>query len=140
MVNGPDPVRITQVIALIVRDGNERELRKDSVKGGKVRRIESTVYGRHCAVGNSMNKRSVYEFDMEVQNIELVRSLSNLLQHDDMVWQRILCRRIEAKRQIAARYQLRGSFRISTGKQRHVMSLPNQFFGKVGNDAFSASI
>jgi hypothetical protein len=43
MVNGPDPVHITQVIALIVRDGNERELRKDSIKRGEVRQIEPAV-------------------------------------------------------------------------------------------------
>jgi hypothetical protein len=43
MMNGPDPVHVAQVIALIVRNGDQGELWKDSIKGGEVRQIEPTM-------------------------------------------------------------------------------------------------
>jgi hypothetical protein len=53
-----------------------------------------------------VHQRSVNDIDVEVKNVELVDPAADFVQHHDVVWQRVVHRRIEAQRHIAAAHKL----------------------------------
>jgi hypothetical protein len=64
--------------------------------------------------------------DMKVQYVELCGAPINLLQHDDMTGKLVDTAGTQSQRFAAAGNQVRCRNRITTGEQRHLMTLPNQ--------------
>ena len=84
--------------------------------------------GRHEVVGVAVN------------DVELFGVLVDRSQHEDVPGERILARRIEAGRTRARRAQPRRGDRVAAGKQRHVMTEPDQFLGQIRYDPLRSAI
>src|SRR5271170_2244772 len=85
-------------------------------------------------------KRKMKQIDVKMKNVELVRALPNLINHQHEVWNGVAHGRIEAKRMSATGGQLSAGDRIAARKERHVVAEPDKFFGQVGNDPLGAAI
>jgi hypothetical protein len=96
VMDGADPVRMGQIPPLVVRNRDQREVPKRPVEGREIRQVQSPVLGRQSPICEGANERRMQNIDVEVKNIELVDPLSELLQHDDMVDQRLSDGGIEA--------------------------------------------
>ena len=64
----------------------------------------------------------------------------HLLQHGDVVGDRIAAGAVEAQRARRAGTQPRARLRIAAGEQRHVVAELDQLFGEIGDDALGAAI
>ena len=76
---------------------------------------------------------------MKMQDVEFERRSTNFLELLHVVRQRVVHLR-QPERLRSASNQFRGGFRIAAGEERHLMSLPHQFLGQIGNDPFSSAI
>src|SRR5271156_3334240 len=88
----------------------------------------------------SRGKSKVQIVDMEVDHVEALRAAIDLIQHDDVVGQRIPAAGVQPQRPFARRYQLRVSHRVAAGEQSNLVSLPDQLFGQVRNYSLGSSI
>jgi hypothetical protein len=91
-------------------------------------------------MGKITHKRSMQVIDMKMQDVEIFLATPHLLQHHDVVRQRVSDDRVEPKGNITAPHQLGSRSRIPAGKQCNLMSLANELFRQVRNDPFSAAI
>jgi hypothetical protein len=80
------------------------------------------------------------DVDMEMQDVEPVGHPSDLVEHDDVVGNRVLDARIKSQGDLAAGLQARGSLRVSAGKEGHIVSPPHQFFSQIRNNPFCPAI
>jgi len=78
---------------------------ENPVERSEIRRIQSAMMSAHSAVYQAAYQRSVQEVDVKMQDIKLVDPLSDLLQHDDVVRQRIADPRVEANSRVAAGHE-----------------------------------
>src|SRR5271165_247774 len=102
VINGADPISVRQILALILRDRDEWQPWKNPIERGDIRQIQSAVMSAHSALSQAADQRSVQEVNVKMQDIKLIDPLSDLLQHDDVVRQRIADRRVEANSRVAA--------------------------------------
>src|ERR1051326_3486498 len=77
---------------------------------------------------------------MKMDQIELSRAAAQPVKHRQVVDQRILARIVEAQRLLARWFENCRGTRIPACKQRHLVTAPDQFLGKVVDDAFGAAV
>ena len=80
------------------------------------------------------------QIDVEMENVEFLRVLTYLIDHQHKVRNAVVHGWIEPKRAAATWIQLGAGDGIPTCKQRHIMTKPNKLFRQIGNDPFSAAI
>ena len=78
--------------------------------------------------------------DVEVDDVELARGLGDVVEHREMVRERIVAIRIEPQAGARARPQLRARARIRRREERHLMAQSDQLLGEVRNDALRSSV
>jgi hypothetical protein len=78
--------------------------------------------------------------DVEMEQVELVRPLAHLVEHQQIIGDHIAHRGGEPKRRTRAGCEFRRGQRVAAGKQSHIMALPDEFFGQIRNDPLGASI
>ena len=102
--------------------------------------VLATVQRGDGAVRDRAEKREVKLVDVEVEDVELVRHLTHAVEHQHVIRDGILYVGVEAQRHRHATHQVRAGNRIAAGKQRDVVTLPDQFVGKIGNDTLATTI
>ena len=65
----------------------------------------------------------VEDVDVKVQDVELVGQGPNPVEHDHVIRNMILDRRIQSQRDFAAGLQVSGGARVPAGEQRYIMPL-----------------
>jgi len=69
------------------------------------------------------------QIDVEMKNVELVRMLPDLINHQHEMWNDIAYGGIKAKRTRATGSQFGAGDGVSARKERHVVAKPDKFFG-----------
>jgi hypothetical protein len=92
------------------------------------------------AVRDRPEQRKVKLVDVEVEDVELIRHLAHAVEHQHVIRDGIPHVGVEAQRDRHATHQVRAGNRIAAGKQRDVVTLPDQFVGKIGNDTLATTI
>ena len=77
---------------------------------------------------------------MKVENVELIGSPAYPVEHPQVIDERVLDLAVEPQGVIATRFQHRGRLRIAAREQRHLVSVPNQLVGDVGDDPLGATV
>src|ERR1700729_2653165 len=90
--------------------------------------------------GQRAEKWEVEEIDVKMKNVELLRALAHLINHQREVRNDIAHGRIEAQRARTTGSQLSAGDRVRACKECHIVAKPDEFFGQVGNDPLSAAI
>ena len=85
-------------------------------------------------------KREVEQIDVKMKNVELLRALAHLINHQHEVRNDVAHGRIKAQRTSATGSQLGAGDGVPARKERHIVAKPDKFFGQVGNDPLSAAI
>ena len=80
------------------------------------------------------------EINVKMKNVELLRALAHLIDHQHKVRNAVAHGSIEAQRTITTGSQLGGGDRVPASKERHIVTKPHEFFGQIGDDPLSASI
>ncbi len=75
-----------------------------------------------------------------MKNIELLRALAHLINHQYEMRNDVAHGRIKAQGASAAGNQLSTCDRVTACKKRHIVAQPHKFFGQVGNDPLSTAI
>jgi hypothetical protein len=78
--------------------------------------------------------------DVKMQDVEVLRALAHLVDHQHEVRNGVAHRRIEAERARATGNQLCAGDGVPAREQRHVVAEPDKSFGQIGNDPLSAAI
>ena len=79
MMDGAGPVRIAQILLLIIRDRGKGQFPKGRIERREVGQVQSAVQSCQSPICDVPHQRSVKHIDMEVQNIELVDSPANIV-------------------------------------------------------------
>ena len=124
-----NPVGEAQRLALMARDRAQRHLRKRPKYHGQVRQVEAAVQGGERAVRDTAEDREMEVVGMEVQDVELVRTLADPFQQHRGVRERIEDSRVESQRSRSTRHQLRRTHRVPAREQGDTVALSNQFLG-----------
>jgi hypothetical protein len=89
------------------------------------------MQGRNGAVGNCPENWEMKLVDMEVQDIEIARAITDPVEHKHVIGDWIENFGSKPQRQRGATYQLAPGDRITAGKQRNVVAQPDQLFSEV---------
>ena len=95
---------------------------------------------RHGTVSNLADKREVPLFDMEMEDVELISTATDLIEHDDMIGNMVPDLGIQPKRSLRTAHQFRAGPRIAAGEERHLVTLRHQLFCQIGTDPFCAAV
>ena len=77
-------------LPLPIGNRNQRDVRKRRVEGLQVGQVEAPVKRRHGTFSNVADEREVPLFDMEMQDVELISTATDLIEHDDMIGDMVL--------------------------------------------------
>src|SRR5205085_5066544 len=91
MVNRSHPFCLRQWAPLGMRNRDNGHIRELVIKRRQIGQVEPAVQGGHGRKRRSTRHREVKVVDMEMNNVELVETLKDLLQHDDMMGKRVYC-------------------------------------------------
>ena len=80
------------------------------------------------------------EIDVKMKNVELLRALAHLIDHQHKVRNAVAHGSIEAQRTSTTGSQLGGGDGVPASKERHIVAKPYEFFGQVGDDPLSPAI
>jgi hypothetical protein len=134
------PTQMRKRAPLVVGDRNQRDVREGREKGRKIGQVETTVHGRHGSPGERARQREMKIVDMEMQDVELIRPSSHLIERDHIVGERVEDARIEAERLPAASDELGRCNRIAAREQGHLVALPDKLIAEIGDDTFGAAV
>jgi hypothetical protein len=77
---------------------------------------------------------------VEVDHVELLRTLHHVLEHQEMRRHGILTDPAEAERRRPLGAQLRTRLRVAAREQRHVVPHAHELVAQIGDDAFRAAV
>ena len=96
---------------------------------------------RRDGSAGEVDRQGVMEnVNVKVQDVELRGHAADFVEHNEMIRNGISHGRVETQSPFAANVKSSGGDRVAAGEQGHVMALPNQFLGQVGNDSLSSPI
>ena len=102
--------------------------------------VQTAMQRGHGAIDEVADERKMQDVDVKMQNVELVRDRAHLIEHHDMVGDRILDARIQTQGGLAERLEPGRRAGVAAGEQSHVVALPDQLLRQVGDDPFRAPI
>jgi hypothetical protein len=133
-------IDVRQWLALVVGDGNQWHFAEAGIERLEIPQILPAVKRSQGPRCQRAEKREVKQIDVKMKNVEFLRALAHLINHQHEVRNDVAHGRIKAKRTSAAGSQLGAGDGVPTCKERHVVAKPGKFFGQVGNDPFGAAI
>ena len=74
-----------------MRNGDNRHIGKLVVNRRQIGQVEPAVQGGNVRKGSATRQREVKIIDMEMNDVELIESLKDLLQQDDMMGKGVYC-------------------------------------------------
>jgi hypothetical protein len=91
VMNGPDPIhRNRDRRALAVGDRDERHLREGDIDRMIIRQVEPSMQRGDASVLKALEQRVLEQIDMEMEDVEFVRALPHLVQHDQEMGRLVL--------------------------------------------------
>ena len=106
----------------------------------EIRKIEAAVHGRYCLVRALGQEGQVQVIGVAMNNVEIRCPAPHLIEHHQVIDKRILDPLIAPECHLAPRIQGCGGARIAAGEQCHLVPLPDQLFGQVGDDTLATTI
>src|ERR1700732_676514 len=121
-------------------DGNQWDFAEAGIKGLEICQILPAMKRSQSPRSQRAEKREVEEIDVKMENVEVLRVLAYLIDHQHEMRNAVAHGRIEAERARTTGAQLGAGDRIPTCKERHIVAKPHEFFGQIGSDPFDAAI
>src|SRR6476646_1039862 len=134
------PTGPAQRRALRVGNRDQRDFLIAPIERYEILNIEAAMQGRHVRSRMSAKNGKVKIVDVEMDYVERIRFGQDLIQLHEMKRQRFAPLPGEPERLITRGNQARAGVRIAARKERHIVSLANQFFSQIRNHSFSAAI
>ena len=91
--------------------------------------IEPTVKRRHGLIRKLVDDREMKNMNMKVKDVEFVGALADLLQHHDVMRERIMNLWIKPQADLGARHEFGAGLRITGREKRHIVPEIDEFFG-----------
>ncbi len=126
VVHRADPAGVGQGRALRVRDRHHRHVHELAIEGLELGDVQPPVQGGDVGGRQTPHHGEVHVRQVEVDDIELVRPLGHLFEHQEMWRQIIPARAPEAQGARAHRHELRARRRIAAREERHGVSLADR--------------
>lgn len=104
------------------------------------RTVLPPVQGGQCGVAGAREHGEVHQIRVEVQDVKAGREPFYLLHHHQVIGNVLPHIGVKPQSLPATGEEAGGGLGIAAGKQRYVMSLPDQFVCQVGDDAFCSAI
>src|SRR4029077_130153 len=127
MVNRSNPLSLRQWAPLRMRNGDNRHIGKLVVNRWQIGQVEPAVQGGQVRKRSATRQREVKIVDMEMNDVELIESLKDLLQQDDMMGKGVY-RLTQSQRSRGDWNQVRGCLRIAAGEKCNLFSQPHELF------------
>jgi hypothetical protein len=121
-------------------DGNQWHFAEAGIKGLEICQILPAMKRSQSPRSQRAEKREVEEIDVKMENVEVLRVLAYLIDHQHEMRNAVAHGRIEAERASTTRSQLCAGDRIPTCKQRHLVAEPDKFLGQIGSDPLGAAV
>src|ERR1700693_2514128 len=121
-------------------DGNQWHSAEAGIKGFEIPQILPAVKRGHSPSCQRAEKREMEQIDVKMENVEFLRVLANLIDHQHEVRNAVAHGRIKAERASATRNQLGAGDRVPTCKDRHVVAEPDKFLSQIGSDPLGAAV
>src|ERR1700680_1315997 len=121
-------------------DGNQWHSAEAGIKGFEIPQILPAVKRGHSPSCQRAEKREMDQIDVKMENVEFLRVLPYLIDHQHEVWNAVAHGRIKAERTSTTGNQLGAGDRIPTCKERRPVAEPNKFFGQIGSDPLGAAV
>src|SRR5882762_1141907 len=139
MINRPHPLSLRQWAALRMRNGDNRHIGKLVVNRRQIGQVEPAVQGGNVCKRSATRQREMEIVDMEMNDVELIESLKDLLQQDDMMGKGVHCL-AQSQRPWGDWNQVRGCLGIATGEKCDLFSLPHELFRQVRDNALRSAV
>ena len=127
MINCPHPLSLRQWAPLRMRNGDNRHIGKLVVNRRQVGQVEPAVQCGNVRKRSATREREVKIVDMEMNDVELVETLKDLLQQDDMMGEGVHCLS-QSQRSRTDWNQVRGCLGIAAGEKCNLFSQPHELF------------
>ena len=138
MKHGRNPAR-RQAPSLIVGDGDHRHvgefLQQRPVEG----KVEPAVQRRHRGRSQTAREREMKEIGVKVRDVEVAGAAADFLELQHAIGQRVADLR-QSKRLRNARDELGRRLEVSAREQSHLMTLPHQLLGQIGDDTLRPAV
>jgi hypothetical protein len=85
-------------------------------------------------------QREMQKIEVKMNDIEFRREAEHLLQHDEVMNQGVAVLRIQTQGMRYRWSQPGTSPGVAAGEQGDIVTLTDQFFGQIGNDAFGTTV
>src|ERR1700733_1204448 len=102
--------------------------------------VESSVHGRNRSSRETHSQRIVENVNVKMQDVELLRHPTDLVEHDEMVRNRISYVGVKTKCLFTADLKSSRGDRVAAGEESHVVALPDEFLGEIGDDPLSSPV
>ena len=140
MIDGSRPFDRRHREPLVVRNRNQREPAKGCVHPPQLWNVELSVHGRNRSSCETHSQRIVENVNVKMQDVKLLRHPTDLVEHDEMVRNRISYVGVKTKCLFTADLKSSGGDRVAAGEESHVVALADEFFGEIGDDPLSSSV
>src|ERR1700683_345910 len=125
---------------MLIGDGDQRHFAEAGIDGLESAHILPAVQCGQGPCRQRAEKRKMEQIDVKMENVELIRTLPDLINHQHEVRNDVAHCRIKAERTGTTGSQFSASDGIPARKERHIVPKPDKFFGQVGNNPLSAAI
>jgi len=118
---------------LETRDRDERHLVELAQQRLEVGRMNQPVQRRDVGAGISSQDREVKKIAVEMQKIEAIAVAEHQLHQPDMMQQGLTAFWIAPECARAGRHELGRGLRVAAGEECHLVALPDELLGQVGD-------
>jgi hypothetical protein len=98
------------------------------------------MHGRNRSSREVDSQRIVQNVNVKVQDVKLLGHPADFVEHDEMIRNGVCNVGIKPKGALAAGFKSSGGDRVGAGEESHVVTLPDQFLGTIGDDPLSSPI
>jgi len=136
--HGRDPLRRKHP-PLIIGDGNERHLGEFVEQHAVEGKVETAMQRGHRWRSQAADEREVKKIRVKMRDVDVAGMPADLFELHHSVRRRVGHLR-EAEGSWSARNELGRRLGVAAREERHLMSLPHQLLGQVGNNPLGAAI
>ena len=123
---GRDKIGVRQRFALVVGNRDQWHIAESGIERLEIAQILPAVKRGQGPGCQRAEKREMKQIDMKMKNVEFLRALAHLIDHQHEVRNDVAHGRIEPKRATATGVQLGAGDRVAACKQRHIVAKPGQ--------------
>ena len=140
MVDGGDEIGTLYWATLAVGDRDQRHFAEAEIKRLQVRQVLPAVQRRYGTANKLPKQRKMVIVSVEVQDVEIVGTFADPVQHQHIIRNWITHFRVEPQRRCRTTDKPRRGHRVAAREQGDVMAEADEFFREIGNDTLRAAI